>query len=294
MQGVVIKAISGFYYVKTDDNRIIECKAKGAFRNEGISPLVGDRVEFDFKDDDAHGILKSVIGRKNALYRPPVANVDKVFIVSAYNKPSPNTMIIDTVIAICEHKGIEPVIVFNKSDLGDFDELADIYKNAGYKVIVTSAVSGNGVKEIGTELESGISVFTGNSGVGKSSILNSLIPSLKLETGEISEKLGRGRHTTRHAQLFESGFGGYVADTAGFATVEVDKNDYSFKENLENLFIEFEDYTLSCKFNGCSHTGEKGCAVCGAVENGKISVSRYESYKSLYNELKDLKKWQIK
>lgn len=294
MQGIIIKAISGFYYVKTLDNNIIECKAKGAFRNEGISPLVGDRVEFDFKDDDLHGILKDVLTRKNSLYRPPVANVDKVFIVSAHSKPSPNTLIIDTVISICEYNNIKPIIVFNKSDLGDFDELTDIYTMAGYKVIVTSVTNGDGIKEIEKELDSGISVFTGNSGVGKSSILNSIIPELQLKTGEISEKLGRGKHTTRHAQLYESGFGGCVADTPGFATVEVDKTDYSFKENLENLFIEFNDYLGKCRFAGCSHTGESGCAVCEAVNNGKIGVTRFESYKMIYNELKDIKKWQIK
>ncbi len=294
MQGIIFKAISGFYYVKTDGNKIIECKAKGAFRNEGISPLVGDRVEFDFKDDDSHGIIRRVINRKNSLYRPPVANVDKVFIVSAFNKPSPNTLIIDTVIAICEHNGITPIIIFNKSDLGDFEELTGVYTRAGYKVIVTSATTSDGIKNIATELRNGVSVFTGNSGVGKSSILNSLIPSLQLKTGEISGKLGRGKHTTRHVQLFDSGFGGFVADTPGFATVEVDKTDYSFKENLENLFIEFNDYLSDCRFVGCSHTGESGCAVCRAVENGEISISRHESYKMLYNELKDIKKWQIK
>ncbi|MBO5726982.1 MAG: ribosome small subunit-dependent GTPase A, partial [Clostridia bacterium] len=255
---------------------------------------VGDRVEFDFKDDDLQGILKEVITRKNYLYRPPVANVDKVFIVSAFSKPAPNTLIIDTVISICEHNNIKPIIIFNKSDLGDFDEYVEIYEKAGYKVIVTSATNGDGIKEIEKELDSGISVFTGNSGVGKSSILNVLIPELQLKTGEISEKLGRGKHTTRHAQLYESGFGGYVADTPGFATVEVDKTDYSFKENLENLFIEFNNYLGECRFTGCSHTGESGCAVCEAVKNGEISISRHESYKMLYNELKDIKKWQTK
>ena len=293
MQGIIIKAISGFYYVKHEDETI-ECKAKGAFRNEGISPMVGDLVEFDLKDDNSHGILRNVVGRKNSLYRPPVANVDKAFIVSAFENPAPNTLIIDTMTAICEHNGVTPILVFNKSDLGDFDEWYNIYTKTSYKVILTSAKNSDGIEQIKNELKSGISVFTGNSGVGKSSLLNSLMPALALKTGEVSEKLGRGRHTTRHVELFRSGYGGYVADTPGFATIEADKTDYSFKENLENLFPEFAPYLGACRFIGCSHTDDVGCAVCSAAESGEIAVSRLDSYKFLYNELKDLKKWQFK
>ncbi len=293
MQGIIIKAISGFYYVKHEDE-IIECKAKGAFRNEGISPMVGDLVEFDLKDDNLHGILRNVVGRKNKLYRPPVANVDKAFIVSAFENPAPNTLIIDTMTAICEHNNVIPILVFNKSDLGNFNEWYDIYTKTGYKVILASAKNSDGIELLKNELKSGISVFTGNSGVGKSSLLNSLMPALTLKTGEVSEKLGRGRHTTRHVELYDSAYGGYVADTPGFATIEADKTDYSFKENLENLFPEFAPYLGGCRFIGCSHTGEKGCAVCAAAESGEIAESRLDSYKFLYNELKDLKKWQFK
>lgn len=292
MHGLIVKALSGFYYVSCD-NVIYECKAKGAFRNEGISPLTGDNVEFEILEN-GKGVVKQIIDRKNALVRPPVANIKRAVIVSAFVSPAPNHLIIDTLTAICEHNGIEPILVFNKSDLGDFAQWVECYSGVGYKVIVTSAETNGGVEELKAELTDGITVFTGNSGVGKSSLLNSVLPNLKLATGDVSLKLGRGRHTTRHTQLFELEKGGYVADTPGFSSLEIDKTDFSFKENLENYFPEFSEYLGLCKFTGCSHTGEKGCAVCEAVNAGKISKMRHSSYVSLYNELKDLKEWQIK
>lgn len=292
MQGLIIKSLSGFYYVKSD-NITYECKAKGAFRNEGISPLTGDTVEFDLLEN-GKGVVRKIIDRKNALVRPPVANISRAVIVSSLTTPAPNNLIIDTLTAICEHNKITPVLVFNKSDLGDSSEWTDCYSSVGYKVIVTSAEKGIGVDELKKELKSGITVLTGNSGVGKSSLLNVLFPELKLATGEISQKLGRGRHTTRHTQLFELEGGGYVADTPGFSSIEIDKNDFEFKENLEYYFPEFAPFLGSCKFTGCSHTGEKGCAVCEAVAEDKIKHTRHQSYVSLYNELKDLKIWQIK
>ncbi len=292
MKGIIIKALSGFYYVKSQE-KIYECKAKGAFRNEGISPLIGDNVTFDVIDDE-HGIVTDIVCRKNALVRPPVANISRVIIVSSFCTPAPNSLIIDTLTVICEHNGIEPILVFNKSDLGDFTEWINLYKSVGYKVFVTSAESGDGINELKNEMQDGITVLTGNSGVGKSSILNSLFPELQLAVGEISQKLGRGRHTTRHSQLYMIENGGYVADTPGFSSLEIDKNDFSFKENLENCFPEFEKYLGDCKFTGCSHIGEKGCAVCEAVKSGEIPVTRHESYVSLYNELKELKFWQTK
>lgn len=288
MSGRIIKAISSFYYVK-EGKSVTECKARGHFKKENQSLLVGDIVEYDREAK----IIEAVNDRKNSLVRPPVANIDKAFIVSSYSTPSPSRLIIDTLIAICEYKGITPVIVFNKSDLGDFEQIKNCYTKAGYKTIVTSAQNGEGIAEIKAELKDQISVFTGNSGVGKSSLLNIILPELNLKTGQVSEKLGRGRHTTRHTQLYEVQ-GGLVADTPGFSSLEVEKDDYNFKEQLENCFIEFEEYLGQCKFTGCSHTGEKGCAVCKAVEDGKIEKSRFESYKSIYEELKNLKKWQIK
>ncbi len=292
MQGIIVKALSGFYYIEYQ-GKIYECKAKGAFRNEGISPLIGDKAVFELTDDN-HGVITDIIERRNFLVRPPVANISRVIIVSSFCTPAPNSLIIDTLTVICEHNGIEPVLVFNKSDLGDFTEWMDAYKSVGYKVFVTSTETGEGIPELKSELKEGITVLTGNSGVGKSSILNTLFPGLKLTVGEISRKLGRGRHTTRHSQLYKLENGGYVADTPGFSSLEIDKTDFSLKENLENCFPEFEPFINICKFTGCSHTGENGCAVCEAVKNGVIPVSRHESYVSIYNELKDLKEWQIK
>lgn len=292
MQGIIVKALSSFYYVE-NENGITECRARGALKNKGISPLVGDFVEFSAADKKQGYVVEKILPRKNYLSRPPIANIDKAFIVSSYTTPAPNFLIIDTLIAICEYKNILPVLVFNKSDLGDFNKWCKCYTDAGYKVIVTSAEAGSGIDDLGSEFKGSVSVLTGNSGVGKSSLLNLLIPKLNLKTGEISEKLGRGRHTTRHTQLYKLSGGGYVADTPGFSSLEIDKTDYDFKENLAYCFKEFEQYLPFCKFTGCSHTGEKGCAVCDAVNQGKIAKSRFESYISLYNELKDLKKWQI-
>ncbi len=292
MRGIIVKALSGFYYVKNADN-IYECKAKGAFRNEGISPLTGDTVEFDVLDN-SKGIVRKIIERKNALVRPPVANIDRAVIVSSFVTPIPNHLIIDTLTAICEHNGIEPILVFNKGDLGDFSRWKNCYNNVGYKVFITSAQTGEGVDKLEAEINDGITVFTGNSGVGKSSLLNRLLPSACIATGEISQKLGRGRHTTRHTQLFELENGGFVADTPGFSSLEIDKTDFNFKENLENCFPEFSKYLGNCRFTGCSHTGEKGCAVCAAAQSGEIEKTRHLSYISLYNDLKDLKSWQNK
>ena len=292
MKGIIVKALSGFYYVKSEE-KIYECKAKGSFRNEGISPLIGDVIAFD-TTDETRGIITEIMPRKNAMARPPVANIDRVIIVSSFCTPSPNNLIIDTLTVICEHNGIEPILVFNKSDLGDFTDWTELYKSVGYKVFVTSTETGDGINELKNEMIDGITVLTGNSGVGKSSILNSFFPELNLAVGEISQKLGRGRHTTRHSQLYQLSNGGFVADTPGFSSLEIDKTDFSFKENLENCFPEFDEFLGNCRFTGCSHTGEKGCAVCEAAKSGAIPVCRHQSYISLYNELKDLKVWQTK
>lgn len=284
--------LSGFYYVKTE-NGIYTCKARGVMRKNKETPLVGDRVVITPETNDNTGIIEKIEARKNYLVRPPVANIDKAFIVSSYSTPKPNTYIIDTFTAICEYKGIEPIIVFNKSDLGDFSEYIECYHLAGYKVYVTSAKKGTGADELKREFENSVSVLTGNSGVGKSSILNLFLDSV-IETGEVSDKLGRGRHTTRHTEIYPINNGGYVADTPGFSEIEAIKNDYEFKENLQYYFKEFADYIPLCRFTGCSHTSEKGCAVIEAANTGKINKGRLESYKMLYEELKNLKKWQMK
>ena len=290
MEGIIIKAISGFYYVKTETG-IFECKARGVFRKENISPIVGDRVLFS-KTSEKSGVVEEILPRKNCLVRPLIANLDKLFIVSAYENPAPNALLIDRLIAICEMAEIEPVLIFNKSDLGDFSIWASIYKNAGFKVYTVSCKSGENIEAIKAEFKNCTCAFAGNSGVGKSSILSRLLPEITFATGEVSKKLGRGRHTTRTVELFVNSYGGLVADTPGFASVENDKFDLNLKENLPFLFREFEPFLNDCRFTGCSHTAEKGCAVIAAVEKGEISKSRFESYVALYNEVKDLKPWE--
>lgn len=292
MTGLVVKALSGFYYVECD-NKIYECKARGSFRKSGISPLVGDRVVWTAVSENS-GIVEEISERKNAVSRPPVANIDKLFIVSAFSSPKPNTLLIDKMTVLAELNDIEPVIVFNKCDMGSFLDFENIYKNAGFKVITVSALTGEGIEELKAELKDNISAFTGNSGVGKSSLINSLFGENIITTGEVSEKLGRGRHTTRHTQIYSFDFGGYVVDTPGFSSLDFDSNDYALKEKLPFLFKDFEEYIGECRFSSCSHTKESGCAVLQAVCDGKIEKTRHESYLALYEELKDAKFWENK
>lgn len=292
MNGIIIKALSGFYYVSYKEE-IYECKARGSFRKSGVSPLVGDSVEFSKTENDK-GIIEKILERKNSLIRPPVANIDKLFIVSSFTLPTPNTLIIDKMTVIARRNNIEPIIVFNKCDMGDFSELKGVYTDAGFKTYVVSADTGEGMKELENELKGSISAFTGNSGVGKSSILNNLFGSDFIATGEISEKLGRGRHTTRHTQLYILPFGGFVADTPGFSSLEIDSFDYTLKEQLAEYFEDFEPFCDDCKFTGCTHTKEKGCAVIEAVKDKKIAQSRHDSYIQLFDDLKDLKPWNVK
>lgn len=291
MEGLIVKALSGFYYVETEEG-VIECKARGKFRNVGASPLVGDRVSL-IKEGEK-GVVDKIFDRKNYLDRPPLANIDKLFIVSSAVTPAPNALLIDRLTALCEHKNITPIIVFNKNDEGDVSDYVKRYSAIGYKSLECSAKTGDGCDAIRSELEGSISAFTGNSGVGKSSILNILFPDLSLSTGEVSEKLGRGRHTTRHCELFRHSFGGYVADTPGFSSLEADAASLDFKDDLINCFPEFSEFQGICKFSNCKHIGESGCAVCDAVKEGKIHPERHNSYLTIYNELKDLKHWNIK
>ena len=289
MNGIIIKAISGFYYV-SDGEKTYECKVRGSFRESGVSPLVGDRVEFE-QTQEKKGLVTAVLPRKSLLSRPPVANIDKLFIVSSYKKPAPNAYIIDKLTALAEYKEIEPIIVFNKCDIGGFEDWERIYKTAGFKVFTVSAESGEGIEYLKNELKNFVSAFTGNSGVGKSSILNALFGEMKLETGAVSDKLGRGRHTTRHTELFALPEGGFVADTPGFSSLEYDCADYEFKENLVYYFRDLKQYADGCRFTSCTHTCEKGCNIIRAVQNGEVAESRHRSYIALFEELKDLKPW---
>ena len=292
VQGVIIKALSGFYYVAAGD-QIVECKARGRFRYDGCSPLVGDRVQLSF---DAHGKgrIDAVEQRRNAFIRPAVANIDQLIMIGANVNPITDPFLIDRVVAIAENAGCEPVVCLNKCDLDPAEHLYDIYRSIGFRVLRTSAATGLGVDELRDALRGKTSAFTGNSGVGKSSLLNCLAPGLGLAVGEVSEKLGRGRHTTRHVELFSLGGGTYVADTPGFSSFDTDQMDLILKENLQYAFPDFAPYLGKCQFHDCAHRAEPGCAVRAAVEAGAISPSRYDSYARLYDKAKEIRLWETK
>ena len=287
----IIKGIGGFYYVRTSEG-IVECKARGIFRNQKLKPLVGDYVKISI-NENAENTIDEIFERKNSLIRPPVSNMDNLVIVSSMVTPAPNTFVIDKLCAVCELKKIEPIIVFNKTDVEDGSALQKIYENSGFTAFCVSAKTGEGIDKIKALLKGKTTVFTGNSGAGKSSILNCLDSSLSLKTGEVSQKLGRGRHTTRSSEIYEL-FGGEVVDTPGFSSLEIEKIETVLKDDLQFCFRDFEPFLNECRFSSCSHTKEKGCAVIKAVEDGKIEFSRFESYKMLYDQLKDLKQWQLK
>lgn len=273
---------------------IYECKARGIFRKEKIKPLTGDRVRITVSEN-AENTIDEILERKNFLVRPPLANLDTLFIVSSVTDPQINTLVIDRLIATAEIKGIEPVIVLTKIDLaGDCEIYSDIYMRAGFTVILCNNTDGDGSDEAAALLKGKISAFTGNTGVGKTSLLNCIDSSLKLDTGETSKKLGRGRHTTRQCELFRAA-GGYIADTPGFSAVDFEKGEKILKEELAYCFREFRPFIDKCKFqNNCSHINDKGCAVRAAVDSKAVSRQRYESYKIMYNEVKDIKEWQLK
>lgn len=289
--GIITKITGGFYYVEIDDS-VYECKARGVFRKRGCTPLVGDYVSIEVPEGEGYCSITSIKERKNSLVRPALANLDVLVIVSSVVEPSVNTYIIDKMISAAVDKDIQPVVVFSKTDLQDCSEYSEIYKKAGIKTIEYSSVNGKGIDEIKEVLSGKTSAFSGNSGVGKSTLLNTLFPQLKLKTGEISDKLGRGRHTTRTVELFKC-FGGYVADTPGFSTVDLDRYEIIHKDNLQYCFPEFAEYLNNCQFTSCAHLCEKGCAVIKAVESGDIPKSRHESYVRMYNEVKDIKDWQL-
>ncbi len=286
LRGRIVKALSGFYYVEVG-SQVIECRARGVMRKNGVTPLVGDEVLITVSE--GIGAVDRIVERRNALLRPPVANLERLYILSSYSNPAPNTQILDKQISICEGAGVQPVIVFNKCDEGDFDKFVDIYRTAGYDTYVISCKTGEGIEAFRADLPEGICAFTGNSGVGKSSLLNALMPELELKTGEVSDKLGRGRHTTRHVELFDLGNGCRVADTPGFSTIECDPVP---KEEVAELFKEFREHLGDCRFTSCSHTTEKGCAVLEAVRQGKIAPSRHESYCEQYRQAAALPRWE--
>ncbi len=284
-----MKSTAGFYYVRSEDGEIAECRARGVFRKQKITPLVGDKVSIEI--EDARGTVTDIYERRNSLVRPPVANLDKLIIISSVAEPAPNLLIIDKLTAMAVDKNIEPVVVFSKSDLKNASEFVEIYKKAGIESFSVSSKTGEGIENFRNVFESSVCALTGNTGVGKSSILNSVDPQLALATAHISNKLGRGRHTTRTVELYEL-FGGYIADTPGFSSLDFENIEIILKENLQFCFPEFDKYIGQCKFVSCAHIGEKGCRICEAVRNGEIPESRHESYKMMYDEVKDYKEWE--
>lgn len=290
MQGIILKGIGGFYYIDTVDG-IIECKARGKFRHNLQTPTVGDKVIVE-KVQDGKGYLKEILPRKNFLIRPSICNIDALVIVISNAPPKTDTFLIDKVCAIACNQNIDVIIFINKTDIDPALELESIYAQVGYKVIKGSAVNGIGIDELRQAIAGKIVAFTGNSAVGKSSILNQIDCKFNLKIGGMSEKIGRGKHTTRHVELLLTKDGSFVADTPGFSSF--DTTDLVLKDNLPHTFIEFSNYIGECKFSSCSHTKEKGCKILQAVEENKISKSRHDNYIKLYDTVKNIKEWELK
>jgi ribosome biogenesis GTPase len=288
-KGIITKAVGGLYFVETPGG-IFECKARGIFRKDELSPCAGDNVLINPENK----VITKILERKNSIIRPPIANLDQLVFVISTCEPEPNFTVVDKFVAVAEFKKIEPVVVITKVDLERGDEIKKIYESVGIKVLVIDYSIPDCCAELYSLLEGKISAFTGNSGVGKSTLLNHIDPSFKIETNEISKKLGRGKHTTRQVELYKLKNGGYVADTPGFSSFDINKYDIILKEQLAGCFREFAPFAEKCRFLDCSHTKEKGCAVIEAVENGIIAKSRYKSYVLMYEEAKQIKEWEVK
>ena len=292
MNGTIIKALSGFYYVSAE-NSVYECRARGKFRLDGTSPLVGDRVSFALSGN-GKGYIEKVHDRKNFFIRPAVANIDALVFIAANTNPVTDPFLIDRVSVIAEEAGCELIVCINKTDIDMANELYDIYTSSGFETYRVSAANGSGIERLRDALRGKICAFTGNSGVGKSSILNAIVPELRLEVGEVSEKLGRGRHTTRHVELFSVGEDTFIADTPGFASFEIKMMQTIDKHELQYDFREFGSCIGRCRFSDCAHLKEPGCAVIEAVNSGAIPLSRYQSYKRLYDLSAQNKFWENK
>ena len=292
LDGLILQGVGGFDHVEAADAVYI-CRARGLFRKDKRVPVAGDRVGIAV-DGDGTGVIEVLRERRNMLVRPPVANLDLLAVVASVTDPSPNTLVMDKMIALAEINGIEPVIVITKTDLKAPDALEEIYRRAGFAVFVVSAQAPESIEPLRKVLSGKLSAFTGNSGVGKSSLLNRLDPRLSRETGETSKKLGRGRHTTRTTVLYRQPGGGYIADTPGFSSIEFERTQMIRKEALSGCFREFDAYFGKCRYGSCTHMGEDGCAVGQAVREGRIPPSRLESYQAIYREVKDWKEWEKK
>ena len=290
MQGRIVKALSGFYYVDTGGEGTVACRARGKFRHQKIAPLVGDLVAVT-PTQPGQGMVDAIAPRRNQFTRPAVANIDQLVIVASGAIPVTDPFLIDRMITIAEAKGCQCVICFNKADLDRAEDLFQVYRQAGFPVFHVSAETGEGLEELRAAIAGKVSAFTGNSGVGKSSILNALYPGFGLQVAQVSQKLGRGRHTTRHVELFAAD-GGFVIDTPGFSSFDVDQMEHIGAEELAGTFREFRPYLDQCRFVGCTHTKEKGCAVLAALKAGQIAPSRHASYLRLYQQAKEVKPWQ--
>lgn len=288
--GILMKSIGGFYYVRCD-GKIYECKARGSFRKSGSSPIVGDNVTITVPDE-GFAAIEAILHRRNKLKRPALANIDMLVIVCSTVDPLPNFTIIDKMTAVAVKNEMTPVVVVSKNDLQNGEEIARIYRNSDIDVFLCSPDKTDEISRLKKLLTNKVSAFTGNSGVGKSTLLNALFPQLKLETGDISQKLGRGRHTTRVVELFDFD-NCLVADTPGFSTVDLQRYEMIDKNQLQYCFPEFKEYINKCQFTSCAHICEKGCSVLEALKDGKIEETRHQSYVAMYNEVKDIKSWQV-
>ena len=291
MTGRIIQAISGFYDVQTEQG-ILRCRARGHFRKERVTPLTGDLVECT--KEKGMGMVEKILPRKNSFVRPAVANLDALVVFCANVNPVTEPFLIDRVAAIAGNQEVPVILCVNKTDLDPAEELRRIYTHAGFQVIMTSAQTGEGVEELRQAIAGKLTAFTGNSGVGKSSILNCLAPELQLQTGEVSEKLGRGRHTTRCVSLYDLGNDTFIADTPGFSSFDTDQMEIILKENLQYAFQDFAPYIGRCQFADCAHLREPGCAVTQALAAGELEETRYQSYVRLYEKAKEIKTWELK
>ena len=292
MQGKIIKGIAGFYYIYAENDEVYECKAKGIFRKDNRKPLVGDNVEIEVLDEqEKEGSVTAILPRKNSLIRPAVANVDQAFVIFAMENPKPNFMLLDRFLIMMEKENVPAVICFNKKDLATEEELEflyETYKSCGYQVILSSTFNGEGLEEIREILKGKTTVVAGPSGVGKSSITNALQENVQMETCEISKKLKRGKHTTRHSQVIPVGKDTYLMDTPGFSSLYLTDIE---EQKLKDYFPEFREYEDQCRFQGCRHIHEPGCAVKEALNNHKISSLRYEDYLGLHEEIKEKRRF---